>query len=287
MGVGGGGEKKRVWGGVYGRGGRWHRLEECDDGNEAGGDGCSRACLVEPGYACAGIVPDVCTPLAGPAAAAAIPPQGLLEVTPLGSCAGDGNTGDSSAPAFGWASFVAVAADGGRTPDAAMPAPGAGLPAVYRLGRPAANDATGTGGGGCGAAAAGDGFVCPCGGAGGIPPGRVWAEAGAVEEAAGVVPRDGATCVWVFPYSPFLKVVSPMLPLCRELPAAAAYERLTCTCDACATPPLPPPSDNLLPGSRTPTHFRTSFSPLGPRNPSYPNHPLPIPRTAQPPTAPA
>jgi cysteine-rich repeat protein len=30
--------------------GRWHRLEECDDGNQRGGDGCSANCTVEDGY---------------------------------------------------------------------------------------------------------------------------------------------------------------------------------------------------------------------------------------------
>ena len=30
--------------------GRWHRLEECDDGNSRSGDGCSSECTVEAGY---------------------------------------------------------------------------------------------------------------------------------------------------------------------------------------------------------------------------------------------
>jgi cysteine-rich repeat protein len=30
--------------------GRWHHLEECDDGNTRSGDGCSSECTIEPGY---------------------------------------------------------------------------------------------------------------------------------------------------------------------------------------------------------------------------------------------
>jgi cysteine-rich repeat protein len=208
--------------GIGGGGGRWRRVEECDDGNTEGGDGCSRTCLIEPGYACAFAFPDVCSPLA---TAAAIPLQGLLEVTPLGGCSSGGRSSSSSAPAFGWASFVAA------TPAAEA----AVLPAVYRLGPPGTNDASGTGGAGCAAAAAGDGFVCPCAG-GGTPPGRVWADAGALEGAAGVVPRDGAACVWTFPYSPILKV-APTATCCFLTPVDADFtvatiasrcRRLTC-----------------------------------------------------------
>ncbi len=36
---------------MMGEDGRWHRLEECDDGNRHGGDGCSAVCTVEDGYA--------------------------------------------------------------------------------------------------------------------------------------------------------------------------------------------------------------------------------------------
>jgi cysteine-rich repeat protein len=43
---------------ALGGGGRWRRLEECDDGNVASGDGCSRECLVEPLYRCGGEAPD-------------------------------------------------------------------------------------------------------------------------------------------------------------------------------------------------------------------------------------
>jgi cysteine-rich repeat protein len=38
--------------------------EACDDGNTAGGDGCSATCTLEPGYNCAG-APSVCTPICG------------------------------------------------------------------------------------------------------------------------------------------------------------------------------------------------------------------------------
>jgi cysteine-rich repeat protein len=34
--------------------------EACDDGNNSGGDGCSPACNVEPGWTCTG-TPSVCT----------------------------------------------------------------------------------------------------------------------------------------------------------------------------------------------------------------------------------
>ena len=36
-------------------------MEKCDDGNTAGGDGCSPACNVEPGWTCTGTAPSVCT----------------------------------------------------------------------------------------------------------------------------------------------------------------------------------------------------------------------------------
>jgi cysteine-rich repeat protein len=38
--------------------------EQCDDGNVAGGDGCSASCLVEPGWSCVG-QPSVCSPICG------------------------------------------------------------------------------------------------------------------------------------------------------------------------------------------------------------------------------
>ncbi len=38
--------------------------EVCDDGNSDGGDGCSAACTVEPGFTCEG-EPSVCTPVGG------------------------------------------------------------------------------------------------------------------------------------------------------------------------------------------------------------------------------
>ncbi len=206
-------------------------MEECDDGNTASGDGCSTTCLIEPGFTCTSAFPDVCSPLDGPAtvAAAAFPLQGLLQVTPLGGCSS--SSGSSSDPAFGWASFVA-AAPVART---------AGLPAVYRLGPPGSNDASGSGGAGCAAAAAGDGFVCPCTGAGGMPPGRVWAEAGTLEEAAGIVPRDGTTCIWTFPYSPIFKVALSLLPEAYECDpshrlAAASAAAAATAADAAAAP---------------------------------------------------
>ena len=35
--------------------------EPCDDGNLVGGDGCSAGCAIEPGYACTGAGPSICT----------------------------------------------------------------------------------------------------------------------------------------------------------------------------------------------------------------------------------
>lgn len=40
-------------------------LEECDDGNANDFDGCSGNCVLEPGFACVGSNPDVCTRLCG------------------------------------------------------------------------------------------------------------------------------------------------------------------------------------------------------------------------------
>jgi RHS repeat-associated protein len=42
-------------------------IEECDDGNTTGGDGCSANCAVEPGYTCTGS-PSVCAPTPTPTA---------------------------------------------------------------------------------------------------------------------------------------------------------------------------------------------------------------------------
>ena len=37
--------------------------EECDDGNDASGDGCSDACVVEEGYLCdTSLYPNACSP---------------------------------------------------------------------------------------------------------------------------------------------------------------------------------------------------------------------------------
>ncbi len=59
-------------------------LEACDDGNLAGGDGCSLACGVEPFYVCLGGGPDVCVPL---------PPSPLPAPADAG---GAGNNGSRS-----------------------------------------------------------------------------------------------------------------------------------------------------------------------------------------------
>ena len=42
---------------VLGGDGRWHWLEECDDGAAAAGDGCSAKCTVEPGCGPARLAP--------------------------------------------------------------------------------------------------------------------------------------------------------------------------------------------------------------------------------------
>jgi MYXO-CTERM domain-containing protein len=39
-------------------------IEECDDKNKAGGDGCSSSCTIEPGWSCKG-VPSTCSPICG------------------------------------------------------------------------------------------------------------------------------------------------------------------------------------------------------------------------------
>jgi cysteine-rich repeat protein len=38
-------------------------VEQCDDGNTAGGDGCSVNCQIEPGFECTRSIPSVCTRL--------------------------------------------------------------------------------------------------------------------------------------------------------------------------------------------------------------------------------
>eukprot|EP00960_Hanusia_phi_P072259 767741-Hanusia_phi.AAC.1 len=45
--------------------GRWHLLEECDDGNRKDGDGCSQLCTIEEGYTCNDVSPNVCSQVAG------------------------------------------------------------------------------------------------------------------------------------------------------------------------------------------------------------------------------
>jgi cysteine-rich repeat protein len=40
-------------------------FEICDDGNGADGDGCSRSCLLDPGFSCTGSQPTVCVPNGG------------------------------------------------------------------------------------------------------------------------------------------------------------------------------------------------------------------------------
>jgi cysteine-rich repeat protein len=61
---------------------RWGQT--CDDGDAAGGDGCSAVCLIEPGWACAG-APSTCTRLCG---------NGAIDVgetcDDLGVASGDG-----------------------------------------------------------------------------------------------------------------------------------------------------------------------------------------------------
>lgn len=42
-----------------------HGTEDCDDGNEVGGDGCSAICLPEAGYRCLGTGPDSCATVCG------------------------------------------------------------------------------------------------------------------------------------------------------------------------------------------------------------------------------
>ena len=46
----------------------WSTLDECDDNNTISGDGCSTACIIEPGYACSGgsmNAKDTCAPVCG------------------------------------------------------------------------------------------------------------------------------------------------------------------------------------------------------------------------------
>ena len=57
--------------------------ESCDDGNTTDGDGCSAACLIEPGYACAG-APSRCALACG---------DGALHPE-LGETCDDGDTAD-------------------------------------------------------------------------------------------------------------------------------------------------------------------------------------------------
>ena len=39
--------------------------ETCDDGNTKDGDGCSKECLIEIGYACSGVGRDSCHTVCG------------------------------------------------------------------------------------------------------------------------------------------------------------------------------------------------------------------------------
>jgi len=65
---------ERVCRGVCGDGFRRGYGEECDDGNNIDGDGCSHDCKVERGFRCEGINPDVCEVVA--------PPEAYLEYDP-------------------------------------------------------------------------------------------------------------------------------------------------------------------------------------------------------------
>ncbi|MEW5305376.1 MAG: hypothetical protein WDW36_007919 [Sanguina aurantia] len=65
-------------------------LEECDDGDNSGGDGCSASCKVESGYTCAGN-PSVCVkngaaPTPGPSPSPTPEPTPLPSPTPSGEC---------------------------------------------------------------------------------------------------------------------------------------------------------------------------------------------------------
>lgn len=181
---------------------RFHHVEECDDGNLVNGDGCSAACVIEPGWQCEIGFPDTCTPIKGFAATAAnaVPREGLLSIVPI---QGGGVIGSGRISTFGWASFISASE---------LPGSATQLPAIFRHGPAHPNDAVETDAGANPISAAGDAFVCPCAGVsdnGGVLPGLVVSTAGVVQEPAGVYPRDGADCSWIFPYSQYQKA-SPL-----------------------------------------------------------------------------
>ena len=185
---------------------RWHRLEECDDGNRNGGDGCSAQCTVEPGYG-----PDG-SPLAG---GDALPLLSRLANGPALEgylvSAALGRTGCR----FGWGDAVlapALPAAGAEQAEAAV------YRGIYRSGPAVVNDVSAADP----LAALGDAFVCPCaaaadaalpngvavlvadanGGGGGPQGGEgvsvlVTASSGEVTEPEGAYVHDGVRCTWL------------------------------------------------------------------------------------------
>jgi cysteine-rich repeat protein len=165
--------------------GRWRRLEECDDGNNNAGDGCSPNCTIEDGFSNSSPDPAASTPLLR--ALTSMPLVGIMRATPLAGTSGT----------VGWIEAYLSPASIARAIEADKVVATAG--GVFRgLLRRAAeapgkayNDAS-TG------PVSGDAFVCPC-----MDANAVAAAAslftnrrGVLSQADGAFSRDEARCDW-------------------------------------------------------------------------------------------
>ncbi len=210
---------------VMGNDGRWHRVEECDDGNMVSGDGCSNRCTIEAGYSFDGV------PLAGGSSVPflhdlMISPirEGFVRLVSLGG----------TACRFGWVDFYlhAVVPEStsvhleGQThldtlqrllpiiPQVVV------LRGIYKSGTAVPNDVRELDS----VAAMGDAFVCPCaaaantvtgigttmidtdGGGSGIGVTSSFSGAsvlvnvasGRLSEPEGAYVYDGVRCTWIF-----------------------------------------------------------------------------------------
>jgi cysteine-rich repeat protein len=185
---------------VMGGDGRWHHAEECDDGNSAGGDGCSSDCTVEAGYICSSGQPNRCSPAPLPPLRDALPAAaGLLLLTPLSGSGGGAGWADLYLLPAAWSVLPAS-----RPPPRSWLANAGRHAGIYRWNSSLSNDAAAAAaaGGlfdGPLPAAYGDAFVCPCSAA---PAGMEVTDrppaSGTAIEAAGVYVEDGVECTWSF-----------------------------------------------------------------------------------------